>query len=112
MAYDEKLAERVRLELAGEAVTEKKMMGGLCFMVRGHMACGVTAERLMVRVGPEAHAAALRVKHAAPMDFTGRPMRGFVFVGAAGVATQRGVAAWMERALAFNSTLPAKGGRR
>ena len=108
MAYDEKLAMRVRLTLAAELTTEKKMMGGLCFMVRGHMCCGVEKERLMVRVGPQAHERALKLKHAAPMDFTGRPMRGFVYVLAPGVATQRGVDAWVRRGLEFVASLPAR----
>lgn len=112
MAYDERLAARVRLALAGAAVTERKMMGGLCFMVRGHMVCGVTADRLMVRVGADNHEAALRLAHAAPMDFSGRPLRGFVYVAAPGVATQRGVAAWVKRGLAFVASLPAKGAER
>ncbi|MBL8381663.1 MAG: TfoX/Sxy family protein [Burkholderiales bacterium] len=102
----------MRLALAGEPVTEKKMMGGLCFMVRGHMVCGVAMDRLMVRVGADGYEAALRLAHAAPMDFTGRPLRGFVYVAAAGVSTQRGVAAWMKRALAFVAGLPAKDGAR
>lgn len=108
MAYDERLAARVRLALAAELTVEKKMMGGLCFMVRGHMCCGVEKERLMVRVGPQAHERALKLKHAAPMDFTGRPMRGFVYVLPPGVATQRGVGAWVKRGLEFVSSLPAK----
>ena len=108
MAYDEKLAARVRLALAAEFTTEKKMMGGLCFMVRGHMCCGVETERLMVRVGPQAHERALKLKHAAPMDFTGRPMRGFVYVLPPGVAKQRGVDAWVRRGLEFVVSLPAK----
>ena len=108
MAYDEKLATRVRLALVTELTTEKKMMGGLCFMVRGHMCCGVEKERLMVRVGPQAHERALKLKHAAPMDFTGRPMRGFVYVLAPGVATQRDVDAWVRRGLEFVASLPAR----
>ena len=105
MAFDEKLAARVRLALAGEPTTEKKMMGGLCFMVRGHMCVGVDKNRLMVRVGPDAHERSLKRKHAVPMDFTGRPMRGFVFVEPAGCATRRGVDAWVRRGLAFVSKL-------
>ena len=108
MAYDENLAARVRLALAAELTTEKKMMGGLCFMVRGHMCCGVEKERLMVRVGPQAHERALKLKHAAPMDFTGRPMRGFIYVLPQGLATQRGVDAWVRRGLEFVAALPAK----
>ena len=105
MAFDEKQAVRVRLALAGEPTTEKKMMGGLCFMVHGHMCIGVDKSRLMVRVGADAHERSLKLKHALPMDFTGRPMRGFVFVEAAGCTTQRAVDAWVRRGLAFVSKL-------
>ena len=108
MAYDDKLSQRVRIALAGERANEKKMMGGLCFMVRGHMCVGVTQDKLMVRIGPEGHAHALTLKHAVPMDFTGRPLKGFVFVLPPGCATQRAVEAWVKRALAFVATLPAR----
>ena len=109
MAYDEKLATRVRIALAGEPSVEKKMMGGLCFMVRGHMCVGVTQDKLMVRTGPEGHAKALAQKHVVPMNFTGKPLKGFVFVLPAGCSTQRTVDAWAKRALGFTATLPAKG---
>ena len=103
MAYDEKLAERVRAELDAQApateLVEKKMFGGLCFMVGGAMALGVTGTDLMVRVGPESHAEALAKPHARPMDFTGRPMKGFVFVDPEGTRTRRQVAPWVKRAL-------------
>lgn len=108
MAYDNKLAARVRIALAGQPATEKAMMGGLCFMVGGHMCVGVTNDKLMVRVGADGHARALTLKHAVPMDFTGKPLKGFVFVLPAGCATQRAVDAWVKRALAFVATLPAK----
>ena len=108
MTYDDKLAARARLALAGERANEKAMMGGLCFMVHGHMCVGVTRDKLMVRTGAEGHAHALTFKHAVPMDFTGKPLKGFVFVLPAGCATQRAVDAWVERALAFVRTLPAK----
>ena len=106
MAYDDKLATRVRIALAGERAAEKTMMGGLCFMVRGHMCVGVTLTKLMVRTGAEGHARALRLKHAVPMDFTGKPLKGFVFVLPEGCATQRAVDAWVKRALTFVATLP------
>jgi TfoX/Sxy family transcriptional regulator of competence genes len=104
MAYDEKLADRVRAELDKQApddeVVEKKMFGGLCFMVAGAMAVGVTGTDLMVRVGKDAHEQAVAQPHARPMDFTGRPMKGFVFVDAAGTSTQRHVGTWVRQALA------------
>ena len=108
MAYDEKLAIRVRIALAGERANEKKMMGGLCFMVRGHMCVGVDKDKLMVRTGSEAHAKALTLKHAVPMDFTGKPLKGFVYVLPAGCGTQRAVDAWVKRGLAFVATLPPR----
>jgi TfoX/Sxy family transcriptional regulator of competence genes len=108
MAFDEALAARVRLALAGELTTEKKMMGGLCFMVVGHMCVGVTKNQLMVRVGADAYQHSLKLKHVAPMDFTGKPLRGFVFVRQEGVRTQRAVDAWIRRGLHFVATLPKK----
>jgi len=109
VAYDEGFAQRVREHLDGmPSVEEKRMFGGLAFMVRGHMCVGVVGRELMVRVGPEDHAEALRRPHARPMDFTGRPLRGFVYVGSAGIAADEDLAQWVERALAFNRTQPAK----
>jgi TfoX N-terminal domain len=108
MAYDETLAARVRLALTGERTNEKKMMGGLCFMVRGHMCASVTKNQLMVRVGADAYQRSLKLKHTAPMEFTGKPLRGFVFVQPAGVTSQRAVDTWVKRGLHFVSTLPEK----
>lgn len=107
--FDEALAERVRVALGPRAdVVEKRMFGGLCFMVRGHMTVGVEQTRLMVRTGPDAHAGALEQRHARPMDFTGRPLVGYVYVEAAGLRTDGQVADWVGRALAFTGSLPAK----
>jgi TfoX/Sxy family transcriptional regulator of competence genes len=109
MAYDEPLADRVRHALGpNRRVTEIKMFGGLCLMVRGHMTCGVIGDELMLRVGPDLYAATLARKHARPMDFTGKPMPGMVYVSAEGCATTRAVKAWVDRALEFNETLPPK----
>ena len=114
MAYDEQLAIRVRRVLeararaAGIGTAERKMFGGIAFMVRGHMCVGVTGDDLMVRVGPDAHAEALTLPYARPMDFTGRPMKGFIYVDAAGVAQDKSLATWVERSLAFVETLPPK----
>jgi len=112
MAYDENLAQRVREIMAAEAtVTERKMFGGLAFMLGGHMACGILGKDLMLRLGPEGAEAALTSKHVRPMDFTGRPMKGMVFVAPAGLkATALG--GWVAKAIAFVSTLPAKGSAR
>ncbi len=107
MAYDEPLAERVREVLAGhDGVAEKKMFGGLCLLINGNMCCGVVEDRLMVRVGPEAYEATLALPHAREMDFTGKPLRGMVYVDAAGVRTQDDLYAWIERGAAFAGSLP------
>ncbi len=108
MAYDERLADRVRDVLEGDpGVGERKMFGGIAFMVDGHMACGVAGDELMLRLGAEGAEAALRRRHVRPMDFTGRPMKGMVFVapqGLRGAALRR----WVEAAAAFARTLPPK----
>jgi len=110
MAYSEALAERVRDALAHRAdLSERRMFGGLCFLLGGNMACGVQGEELMVRVGPDAYAAALAAPEAREMDFTGRALRGMVYVSAAGLATEAALAAWVDRAVAFAGALPAKG---
>lgn len=104
MAYDEQLARRVRRALTarGVAFEEKPMMGGLCFMVDGKMCVGVEKQRLMVRLDPEKQHAALRRLGCVPMDFTGRPMRGFVFVNGEGTASGARLASWLDLALKFN----------
>jgi TfoX/Sxy family transcriptional regulator of competence genes len=109
MSYDEKLVARVRAATEGRpGIGEKKMFGGICFLHAGAMFCGVASADLMVRVGPAAYEAALAAPHARVMDFTGRPMTGYVFVAPAGTRTAAQVAAWVERALAFVTTLPAR----
>jgi TfoX/Sxy family transcriptional regulator of competence genes len=108
MAYSERLAERVRSALAThKRVTEKKMFGGLAFLVGGRMCCGIVGDTLMVRVGPERYAAALSRPHARPMDFTGRPLTGFVYVAPAGIRSRQALAKWIGWSLEFASTLPA-----
>lgn len=108
MAYDEALADRVRAVLAGRAVREQKMFGGLAFMVDGHMCCGLLGSDLMLRLGEQAADAALDEPHTRPMDFTGRPMRNLVFVEPAGTASDAALRAWIGRALAFTATLPPR----
>ncbi|MCH8297260.1 MAG: TfoX/Sxy family protein [Chloroflexi bacterium] len=109
MPYDEILAERVRgLFLSEPGYTERKMFGGICFMVGRNMAVGVTGGDLMVRPGPDDFEAALALPHARPMDFTGRPMKGFVYVESAGIATEAALAEWVERGARFARSLPAK----
>lgn len=108
MAYDERLADRVRDALAGEdGVTERKMFGALAFMVGGHMACGIVADELMLRLGQEGADQALDRPHTRPMDFTGRPLTGMVFVSPEGL---RGAALgrWVGQAVTFARSLPPK----
>lgn len=107
--YDEGLAERVRLALSDRHdVVEQKMFGGLCFMVSGHMCVGVETDRLMVRVGKGGHAEALAQPGARPMDFTGRPMKGFVFVDVEGLAEDEDLDAWVGRGLRHALSLPPR----
>jgi TfoX/Sxy family transcriptional regulator of competence genes len=100
MAYDETLAERIRTALHGrDDVEERKMFGGIAFMVAGRMACGVIHDDMMVKVGAEGQDDALAQPHTRPMDFTGRPMRGMVYVGPAGTASVPDLERWVERAV-------------
>ncbi len=109
MAYDEGLACRVAEALAGvEGVVEKKMFGGMAFMVKGNMAAGILGDRLMVRVGADGYEEALSEPHCGPMDFTGRPMRGFVVVEAEGIASDGELSDWVDRGVGFALTLPPK----
>ena len=110
MAYDEQLSERVRGFLSPfPKVTERRMFGGLAFLLQGNMCCGVVGEKLMVRVGRESYEAALREPHAREMDFTGRPLRGFIYVAEEGVVSQGDLRAWVERGARYAESLPAKG---
>ena len=109
MAYDEHLAGRLRALLKRRrGVTERKMFGGLAFLVNGHMAVGVNDDELMVRLGPDAWAEALRRPHAREMDFTGRSLKGFVYVGRKGVASDADLKAWAELGVKFARSLPPK----
>ena len=109
MAYDEGLLERLRDAMAGvPGVTEKKMFGGLCVLVRGNMCCGILDETLMARVGPDQYAACLDLQHCREMDFTGKPLKGLVYVDPEGIAEDEELAAWVGRCLAFMETLPPK----
>lgn len=102
MAYDEQLAARVRAQLAArDDVAERRMFGGLAFMVGGRMACAVLDETLLVRLGSDAADAALDEPHVRPMDFTGRPSRGSVYVDPPATATDAALAGWVERGVAF-----------
>jgi TfoX/Sxy family transcriptional regulator of competence genes len=109
MAYDEQLAERIRAGLARTpGIAERKMFGGLCFTHNGNMVVGIVKSDLMARVGADNHADALAQPHARPMDFNGRPMKGMVYVGPAGIGTEKALAAWIKRCVDFTSSLPPK----
>ena len=109
MAYDEKTAERVRRALSAQkSLVEKKMMGGLCFMVLGNMCCGVTGTSVMVRVGREGYEPALAKPHVRPLEFAGRRPSGFVLVDPPGHRTAAALAAWVKRGVDFAAALPAK----
>lgn len=109
MAYDEKLAERVRGVLGRRrGISEKKMFGGLAFLVKGHMACGVLGDDLIVRVGPDEYETALQRAGARPMDFTGRSMKGMVYVGPRGYRRAPSLRAWVERGVSYARSLPPK----
>lgn len=106
MAYDEKLAARVRKLLApSKGLTEKKMFGGIAFLLRGKMCCGILDDDLVVRVGAVDYGKALKRRHVRPMNFTGRPIRGFVYVGPGGTRTRRDLQRWLDECLAFASSL-------
>lgn len=109
MAYDEGLAQRVREILDGRrGYGEKKMFGGLCFLLNGNMACGIVGDELMARVGLEGWEAALAEPEAREMDFTGRSMKGFVYVDGDAVRDDAVLEKWVERAAGFAGGLPAK----
>jgi TfoX/Sxy family transcriptional regulator of competence genes len=109
MAYDEELAARVK-EILEESValSERKMFGGIAYMVHGDMCCGVIKDDLMLRLDPEVAQQALSDQNVRPMDFTGRPMKGFVFVSSKGTATEARLRRHVQSALAFVETLPPK----
>jgi len=108
MPYDPALADRMRAALQSRAgVVEKKMFGGYCWMLRGNMLCGVEVGRFMFRVGTEQEADALSRPGARPMDITGKPMKGFVWVDARETVGS-GLDAWIELAARYVGSLPAK----
>ena len=109
MACDEGLVQRVREQLAERPeIAEKRMFGGVAFLHRGNLCCGVSRDDLIVRVGPAQHTAALALPHAHVFDITGRPMTGWIRVAPQGVEADAELGAWISRGLAFASTLPAK----
>ena len=109
MPYDEQLADRVRnVLIQHEGLAEKKMFGGLTFMLRGNMCCGVVNDDLVVRVGAEQYEEVLAQPHARPMDFTGRPLKGMVYVGLGGYQSDAALTKWVKRGVDFAQSLPPK----
>ena len=109
VAYDEALADRIRDALAGRAgVTERKMFGGIAFMLEGKMAVGVTGEELMVRLDPADVERALAEDGVRRMDFTGKPLKGFVYVAPDRIASGEDLAEWVDAGADFAASLPAK----
>jgi TfoX/Sxy family transcriptional regulator of competence genes len=113
MAYNEKLADRIRELLSFKRkVEEKKMMGGLTFMVNNKMCVGIAGDDLMARIDPDIYESALKKKGCREMDFTGRPMRGFVFIDPEGIKTQKDLSYWLELALEYNKNAKPSGKRK
>lgn len=108
MAYNLKLAEQIRSELNGIAFVEKKMFGGIGFLLNGNLACGVNKDDLIVRVDPEKHSVLLKKPHAKPFNMTGKPMKGWLLVEAEGFKTDQQLNAWIKEGVEFASTLPPK----
>lgn len=111
MAYDEGLAARVRESLgAHRGFSEKVMFGGICFLLNGHMTAGIVGSRLMLRVGPDGYQAALARPHVSEMDFTGRPLRGMIYVDPPGIAGRAALDRWLLQAVDFVESQPPKRG--
>ncbi|HEU0293925.1 MAG TPA: TfoX/Sxy family protein [Anaerolineales bacterium] len=108
MAYNEKLAERIRVELQGIPFIEKKMFGGVGFLVHGNMACGVHKENMIVRIDPEKQDKLLKKPGAKIFDLTGKPMKGWLMVEPEGFKTRKQLSAWLKEGIEFALALPPK----
>lgn len=110
MAYDERLESRIRdvMEHDGTEYVCKYMFGGVAFMVGGRMTVGIVKDDLMVKVGAAGHEAALRKRHVRPMDFTGKPSKGMVYVAAAGIRSSAELAEWVRGAVAYAASQPVR----
>ncbi len=109
MAYDEKLAERIRTKLKGtRGLTEKKMFGGVGFLINGNMACGVHKQDMIVRLSNEDSDAALKLAHLRLFDMTGRPMKGWIMVEPQGTTSEKAVHGWVEKGVTYARSLPPK----
>jgi len=104
MAFNEKLNDRIREAIAVYPdVEEKHMFGGTCFMLNGKMCVGVVKDEMMCRIGPDAQTEALERKGCREMDFTGKPMKGYVYVSEEGLKTQKDLEYWIGLCVAFNA---------
>ena len=109
MAFDEGLAERIRDALSKTGtLPEKRMFGGIAFMLNGNMCCGVIKDDLVLRVGEAQGAQALKQPHVRPMDFTGRPMKGYIYISPDGTESDAALKTWLTMAVRFTSTLKRK----
>ncbi len=107
--YNEKLANRIRKLLnKRKSIEEKKMFGGLSFLLNGKMCCGIIKDDLVVRVGPENYEDVLTQPHTRPMDFTGRPIKGFVYVNSKGLSNELTLRKWVNMSLSYVSSLARK----
>ena len=113
MAYDESVAQRVRNAIANrDGLSERKMFGGLCLMLNGNMFAGVINDELMLRVGADNSDTLLAKPGARAMDFTGKPMKGYIYVASSAFATPDTLDEWLGHALGFVETLPPKSGSK
>lgn len=109
MSFDQRLAQRIREILVGTPdLVEKKMFGGIGFLIQGNMACGVNRDNLIVRVGPEKHQEAMSQPHVQPFDLTGKSMSGWVIVNPEGLASEAELDHWIIQGVDYARTLPAK----
>lgn len=109
MAYDEKLAKRVRTVLRPEdGYVEKKMFGGICYLLNGNMVCGILNDELIVRVGADSFEKSLILPYARKFDITGRPMTGWVVISSEGIIKTKALKQWINKGIAFARTLPPK----
>ncbi|MCB1052931.1 MAG: TfoX/Sxy family protein [Acidobacteria bacterium] len=108
MAYDEGLAIRIEECLAERPFRTRKMFGGLCFLLNGNMCCGIVGDTLMARVGPDQYAESLKEPYAREMTFTGKAMKGMIYVDPEGIDQDEDLRNWIQRCLNFVEQLPAK----
>lgn len=108
MVSNEQLASRIRALTKRKGLSEKNMFGGVAFMLNGNMCFGTIKDDLVVRVGPEQYREALAMPHARPMDFTGRPIKGFVFVDPKGWSKDATLQKWLDMGIGYASSLPKK----